>query len=197
MEEHVVIAVPSDILRMGLRAILEQDPRVTKISEAATSEELLALLQVHSPDLVLVHQSLIEDNTPLPRSRCIIITAEPNKQMLQTALVHAQGYLLERTSVDRLLMSSLLGAGNCLIYPALATWLHELLSADDASQVDASHEPLTPREQEVLDLRNKGLSNKEIAKKLCISENTVKSHFSHIAQKRGTKRHKKRDGKER
>lgn len=195
MEEHVVIAVPSDILRVGLRTIFEQDPRVTKISEATTSEELLCLLKADSPDLVLIHQALIEDMAALPESRCILITAEPNKQMLQAALLHAQGYLLESTTADRLLTSSLLGAGNCLIDPALAPWLNELLSAHDASQVDCSHEPLTPREQEVLDLRGKGLSNKEIAQQLCLSENTVKSHFTHIAQKLGTKRQKKKDEK--
>jgi DNA-binding NarL/FixJ family response regulator len=194
MEILVLVAVASDLLRRGLRAVFEAHPFISHVIEATTSAELLACLETHLPDRIVIHQSLIEDISTLPKGRFIILADQPDKHMLLAALYHhARAYLLESTSIDQL-MSLLLSAGKCSIDPALTTWLLEVL-ANNTSSLDAHHEPLTPREQEILKLRNQGLSNHVIAEQLYISVNTVKSHFLHIAEKRGTKRQRKIDGK--
>jgi DNA-binding NarL/FixJ family response regulator len=66
---HVLIAAPSDILRVGLRAIFETHPSVSNVIEVTTNAELIAYLETNVPDRIIIHQSLIEDITALIECR--------------------------------------------------------------------------------------------------------------------------------
>lgn len=186
MEVHILIAAHRAILRAGLRSIFSSDQRVAEIHEVANTEELIKYLETHTPDLVIIHQTLITNLNILPRDHFVIITSKPDKSMFLAALEHGgRGYLLEDASAEALLMSSILSAETFIFDRVLTTWIIEHISS--SFQLPIQDEALTAREQEVLNLRSRGFSNLAIAEKLNISENTVKSHFLHISRKQRIK----------
>src|SRR5260370_6904833 len=105
MEQSVLIAESREILRAGLRAIFTNDPFVSSIYEAATSEELKKRLVSCLPDLVVVHQSLVTDIMQLPRGRFFFLATEPHKNMFLPPCASApRGYFLENPSAQLLRM---------------------------------------------------------------------------------------------
>lgn len=186
MDTHVLIAVPRDILRRGLRTIFAEDLGMACVQEVTNSEELKEQLGTY-PAFVVIHQSLVMEMQVLPRHHFIILTSEPDKYMLLEAYARgACGYLLESVSTELLRITLHLSKGECLVDPALASWMLNSFSIDAQSLI--TNTLLTPREQQICDLRSSGLSNREIAERLCITVNTVKSHISHIARKCGKRR---------
>lgn len=179
---HVLIAEPRGILRMGLRAIFAENPLVEQVYEAATSEELQKYLTSYSPDLVVIHQSLITDLKILPRGHFVLLAPAPDKTMFLAALDYgACGYLLENAPVDLVQKTLGLVEEGFVVDMALNSWIRGCIQSD--ASLSASGEVLTAREQEIFDLARKGLTNRVIARHLHISESTVKTHIGHIRRK--------------
>src|SRR5258708_37914293 len=131
MEQSVLIAESREILRAGLRAIFTNDPFVSSIYEATTSEELKKRLVSCLPDLVVVHQSLVTDIMQLPRGRFVILATEPDKNMLLAACAYgARGYFLENASAELLRMSLWLTDKMFLLDPILTQWLLDCISCE-------------------------------------------------------------------
>jgi DNA-binding NarL/FixJ family response regulator len=182
MELAVLIADPSDILRAGLRLILMNDKRVTQIHEAATKEELHTQLRTKSLDLIVVNQSFITDMLMLPRRRFVILTAELDIDMFQRAYNHgARGYLLENTSAELLRATLCLEEKNILIEPALAAYIMDYFFS--GLRFTVQDNLLSPREREVIELLREGIDRRLIAKKLHISDTTLKTHIKRIRNK--------------
>jgi DNA-binding NarL/FixJ family response regulator len=188
MGQSVLIAESREILRAGLRSIFSSDPFVTCIYEAATSEELKKHLVTYKPDLIVVQQTLITDILLFPRGHFVIVATEPDKNMLLAAFAYgARGYLLENSSADLFHLTLQLTNGMFLLDPKVTPWLLGCISGDILPSV--SNDVLTVREKEIFDLLLTGsLTNRAIAKKLCISEATVKTHLAHIFRKLNIKR---------
>lgn len=130
----------------------------------------------------MVHQSLITDITGLPEGKFVVITQEPDRTVFLACLMHGgRGYLLESTASNHLLMTIFLLPDVLLIDPALSGLLASCLG--NATPEPMKHVRLTPRQREVCDLVNKGFKNKEIAERLCISENTVRTHRENTPRK--------------
>lgn len=181
MGMHLLIAVPRDITRRGLRAIFSEDQDITSIHEATCSEALQERLECSPTDFVIAHQSLITDIEALPGNHFVIIAGEPNRSILLKAFAHGVcGYFLEDISIELLQIALRLPKGQCLLDPALTLWILNNFSGDTKSIFSNI---LTSREQQILNLRSEGFSNHEIAKQLCLSVNTVKTHISHISHK--------------
>jgi DNA-binding NarL/FixJ family response regulator len=179
----ILIAEARDILRAGLRTILSSDERIGHIYEAVNQQDLQNCLDSYSLDLVIVNQSLISDITILPRGQFVILTPELNMLSFYEAYKHgARGYLLENTSSDLLCTALCLTEGAFLIEPVLVTRVIEAMSGN--TSFDISEDLLTPREREVVSLLRDGMDRHTMARHLCISEATLKTHIKNIARKR-------------
>ncbi|MGZ3610202.1 MAG: response regulator transcription factor [Ktedonobacteraceae bacterium] len=188
MAHSILIAEAREILRVGLRAIVVHDPLIDNIYEASTSEQLLNQLSIHTPDLVVIHQSLITDIMLLPRGRFIILADQPDKNILLAACaLGARGYFLENVSAELLHMAMRLSGRMFLLDPILTPWLFDCISGDILPTTTSKI--LTTREKEIFNLLlNSSLTNRAIGERLCISEATVKTHLAHIFRKLNIKR---------
>ncbi len=183
MKLRILIAEPRDILRAGLRSLLIEDERVGHIQEVTSREELHRQLLSEELDLVIVNQSLIADPMKLPRGRFIILAITVDWTLFQAAYQHgALGYFSEDVSAEFLRMVFTLAEGSFLIAPSIAVQAMEFFSRDTRFSFD--EDVLTPREQEIVALLRKGVDRRTIARDLCISETTLKTHIKNIYRKR-------------
>lgn len=181
-KQQVLIAEPREVLRKGLCAIFAQEPGGAQATEVATSEDLKYQLEQQAFDLVVVHQSLVTDLMILPRGNLVLLATEPDADMLLAARLHgARAYLLENASGALLRQTLHLTRGTFLTDPAVSRWIAEYLTHHLLLSI--SDETLTAREQAILHLLWRGLSNREMAQQLGLSESTVKTHVKHIYEK--------------
>jgi two-component system, NarL family, response regulator LiaR len=119
----------------------------------------------------------------VPRARVIVLTSFlDDDRVLQAIRAGAAGYLLKNVEPSELARAvRAADAGEALIDPAVAARLVDALADDD----NRDEQPLTAREQEVLDLVARGYANKRIARELGIAEKTVKTHVGHVLAKLG------------
>lgn len=187
MEQHILIAESRDISRMGLKIMFAQDPNVASVNEVKTSEELQKELFFSSPDVIVIHQSLITDSLRLPRNHFVILATDPDEKMLFAAYTNgARGYLLESSTIELLRITLSLTENMFLLDPTLTPWLLKCINKDILPT--NAEEVLTARENEVFHLLYSGLSNQAIGEKLCISQGTVKTHIAKIFHKLNIKR---------
>jgi two-component system, NarL family, response regulator LiaR len=144
------------------------------------------------PDVVLMDlmmprldgvQAMRELRARVPRARVIVLTSFLDDDRLLPAIrAGAAGYLLKNVEPSELARAvRAADAGEALIDPAVAARLVDALADDD----NRDKQPLTAREQEVLDLVARGYANKRIARELGIAEKTVKTHVGHVLAKLG------------
>ncbi len=194
MEEtliRVLIADDHTVLRHGLRLILEGAEGIIVVGEAADGAAAVAQAQALRPDVVLMDVNMprldgVEATrrirATLPQVRVLVLTiSDKDRDLLGAVRAGARGYLLKSAESQEVLEAiRRVAAGEAILPPSLtARLLDELVAPTPASP------PLTAREREVLALIAEGLANKEIAARLHISENTVKTHVRHILEKLG------------
>src|SRR5579884_2903094 len=152
----VLIVEARAILRTGLLNIFREDPSVSSVDEIVTSEELNIRVKSQSLDLVVIHQSLLTDMQSLPRGHFVVLTAEPDKNILLAAHTFgALGYLSENTSPELLRMTLRLAEGDFLLDPAFTSWVLNYVNGDTLPS--GNPEVLTAREQEIFALLRSGL----------------------------------------
>jgi DNA-binding NarL/FixJ family response regulator len=189
---RVLIADDHPLFRDGLRSLLEAHG-VTVVAEARNGREAVALAREHRPDIVLMDLSMPELNglaatrlltTELPEIAVVVLTAsEEDTDLFEAVKSGAQGYLQKDLEADRF-FALLEGVtrGEPALTPALA---RKLLGAFARPAPEAAAPTsLTEREQDVLELLVQGItSNRELAKRLFVSENTIKYHLRNILDK--------------
>ncbi len=181
---RILIVDDHYIVRMGLSALVNTEPDMEVVAEAADGNEALALFARHEPDLLLLDlrmpskggiQTIAEIRGRFPDARILVLSAFDGDEDIYRALhAGAQGYVLKNTTGDKLIPAlRTVAAGQ--------TWI----PSDVASQLALRkiREQLTSRELDVLRELAKGLANKEIADSLNISEHTVKDHLKSILGK--------------
>jgi DNA-binding NarL/FixJ family response regulator len=192
---RILLADDHALVRRGVRLILENEPDLTVIGEAADGAEAVMLAKADPPDLAVLDiamprmtglQAARELSRALPGLRILILTMYDNEQYFFEALrVGAAGYVLKSVA-DRDLVEACHAAmrDEAFVYPGAVTALvREYL--DRARDGDIPARAVTDREEEVLKLVAEGLSTKEIAELLFISVKTVERHRSNILQKLG------------
>jgi two-component system NarL family response regulator len=178
---RVLVADDHVTVREGLSAIIDRQPDMILVAQAANGQEALALWAQHKPDVVLLDlqmpvldgtRALEEIRRRHPGVRALILTTfDTDTDIAKAIKAGAQGYLLKDAPREELLASiRKVHAGETCLAPALVAKLAAGLSS----------ESLTSRELEVLALLEQGGSNKEISARLFISETTVKSHLRNI-----------------
>jgi len=174
-----------EVVREGLRLALSRSPQVRVVGEAGDGESAVALVERRRPDVVLMDIRMPGmdglDATRMimerePQTAVIIFTAYSERALLARGLESgARGYLLKEAAHDTLLRAiEKVATGESFVDPAL---MPSVLAAKDREEL------LTAREREILKLLADGMSNSDVAAKLFISQETVKSHVRHILTK--------------
>jgi len=193
----VLIADDQDLVREGLRMLLDADPDITVVGEARTGLEALAQTRALDPDVVLMDIRMpeldgIEATTRLAaagaRARIVVLTTFDLDEYVYRAMVAgATGFLLKDASREQL-VSAVRSAvsGDTMLAPSVTRRLVEDFCRRPGSVPDqAALDRLTSRERDVLLLVARGRSNAEIAQELYLGETTVKSHLTHVFDKLG------------
>jgi DNA-binding NarL/FixJ family response regulator len=191
---RVAIADDHSLVRQGLRRYLETAEGIEVVGEAANGIELVALVGETKPDIALVDIRMPEmDGLEATRQirdqhpdvGVIMLSAYDDRQFVVEAVRSgARGYVLKARDAEHLIQTvRLVAAGNMVIDPQLVVALAEELS--EAKEKDRKADTLTAREVEVLQLLAFGHTNRDIAAKLFISPDTVKTHLEHIFEKLG------------
>lgn len=184
------------LLRQGIRKLLELYPDVTVVGEASNGFEMLDMLKKSGPDVILMDigmpkmdgiSATYKVKKILPHARIVILTVcDDEPHIFQAIKAGAMGYLLKDVFIDELIETiRSVNRGEALIQPVIATKVLKEFAMLDKRKIEAGdkfYSGLTEREKEILRLIALGGTNKEIAKKLGISEKTVKNHISNIFQ---------------
>lgn len=189
MTINIVITDDHPVVRSGLRALLSSQTDFEIVADAENGEEAANLAFSLTPDLILMDLQmpildglgaikLIRDK--LPKANILVLTTyDTDADILPALEAGAIGYLLKDTPPEQLFQAIRSAAsGEMALGPRVAEKVTQRLT-------NPSKNTLSRREIEVLELASQGNPNKAIAKKLFITEATVKSHFVHIFSKLG------------
>jgi DNA-binding NarL/FixJ family response regulator len=196
---RIVVADDHDVVRSGFTSLLETQPEFTVVGTARDGAEAVRVGRQLEPDVVLMDVRMpgmdgIEATRQLTASgaagiRILILTTFDLDEYVYEALrAGASGFLLKDVTAEVLFHAvRVIAAGDALLAPGITRRLiNEFAQRSDQAPPPAlGLEELTPRETQVLQLIAEGLSNSEIADRLVVTEETVKTHVSRILGKLG------------
>jgi DNA-binding NarL/FixJ family response regulator len=201
MTIRVLIADDQDLVRTGLRMILDAQPGIDVVGEAADGREAVDLARRLRPDVCLFDirmpgmdgiaatRQLAGPDVPNPLAIVVITTFDLDEYVHGALKAGARGFLLKHAGPDLLVQAVHAAAnGDALIAPnvtarLLATFARQAVGAPPVQPI----EPLTDREEEVLATVARGRTNAEIAHELHISLSTVKAHLARLMTKLGAR----------
>ena len=192
---RVLVVDDQELFRRGLTMLLAAEPGVEVVGEAGDGLEGTSLAATAAPDVVLLDirmpkrsgiEACLAIKEAVPSAKIIILTVSDEEADLYEAVKSgASGYLLKDSSIEEVAQAiRVVADGQSLISPSMAVKLIDEFK--QMSRPEREHVPglrLTDRELEVLRLVAKGMNNREIARDLFISENTVKNHVRNILEK--------------
>ncbi|MFJ8042810.1 response regulator [Kitasatospora sp. NPDC096147] len=187
-----------EVVRRGVRDLLECEPDLTVVGEAATAAQALARVPALTPDVAVLDMRLPDGDgvtvcrelrSRLPELACLMLTSfDDEEALLDSIMAGAAGYVLKQISgTDLVSAVRTVAGGQSLLDPGATTRLLGRLRSDAAPR-SPSYPPLTSREREVLALVGEGLTNRQIGHRLYITEKTVKNHISRLLTKLGVQR---------
>ena len=192
---RVMIVDDHKLVREGLNAVFDQGGDIAVVGEVGSGEEAIEMVSNVDPDVILMDISMPGMNgiqaTKLirkqnPAVKIVILTMlDQEGSVYEAVKAGATGYMLKSTSSDELVRAiKTVFEGKALLNPdATAQLIKEFVNLSENHAKDYG---LSDREMEVLQLLSEGKTNKELAKALWISEQTVKTHLAHIFGKLGT-----------
>jgi DNA-binding NarL/FixJ family response regulator len=186
---RVVLVDDHPVVRAGLRALLEGQPDLAVVGEADSAAEAERVVEAARPDVVLMDLALGDGPggaraTAALRARAqppqvlVLTTYQTEADVLAALESGARGFLLKDAPPEELFRAVRhVADGQMVLAPSVAARL--------AARASAPAPVLSPREVEILGLLVEGLSNRDMARRLFLSEATVKSHLSHVYAKLG------------
>ena len=191
---RIVLADDHPVFRDGLRALIDRSPDLELVGEAATGLEAVAVTAANNPSVVLMDIRMpgmtgIEATRQIlqaqPNARILVLTMSEDDDSLFAAMrAGARGYLPKDADSEDLVRAIRAVAGGDVIFgESIATRLQSFFRADRGRPASDPFPELTDREDEVLELIARGRSNGEIARRLQISDKTVRNHVANIFNK--------------
>ena len=192
---RIVLAEDHTLFRQGLKALLSFEPDFEIVGEAEDGDKAIQCVERLRPDIVLLDltmprvngmEAIREVKKISPKTKVVALTAHRSQEFVHATLrAGANGYVLKDAEHAELLlaMRSVLRE-KCYLSPDVSAGVVEgYLGGTKTATQDSPWETLTPRERQVLKLIAEGYKSKEIADVLCISEETVAKHRTHIMSK--------------
>ena len=192
---RVLLADDHVVLREAMAELVDHQPDMMVVGQAGSGEETIAQAEALRPDLVIMDIAMPRLDglaatrrivAGCPESRVLVLTAhEDMEHVIPLLQAGATGYLPKTVGLNELLDAiRATSRGESVIPPSVASVVVRHLAGETKSAAEAE---LTPREREVLCLVAQGLTNYQIARRLCLSTRTVEAHLTHIYAKLGVR----------
>ncbi|MGQ9710450.1 MAG: response regulator [Anaerolineae bacterium] len=196
MALRILIVDDHEVVRLGLRALLDRHPDFTVVDEAGTAREALQKALLHRPDVIVMDIRLPGRSgidacrdivSQLPDTRVIMLTSYAEDELLFDAIeAGACGYVLKQIGSDDLIRAiEAVGRGEALLDPSVTRQVLDRVREAARKDEAAAFAELTEQELRILSLIAKGKTNREIARALYLGEGTVRNYVSSILSKLG------------
>ncbi|WP_190208884.1 response regulator [Kitasatospora indigofera] len=188
-----------EVVRRGVHDLLDAEPDLTVVGEAATVEQAIARVPALLPDVAVLDMRLPDGDgvtvcrelrSRMPGLACLILTSfDDEEALLDSIMAGAAGYVLKQISgTDLVSAVRTVASGQSMLDPGATTRLMARLRGDTGPQAASAFPELTDREREILALIGEGLTNRQIGQRLYLAEKTVKNHISRLLAKLGVER---------
>ncbi|MER5747459.1 response regulator transcription factor [Streptomyces sp. NPDC002225] len=206
---RVFILDDHEVVRRGVRDLLEAEDDIEVVGEASTAREALARVPATRPQVAVLDVRLGDDQggdhagievcrelrALMPELACLMLTSfDDDEALFDAIMAGAAGYVLKQINgADLITAVRRVASGSSMLDPrTTARVMERLRGAEQQPPAEPSEEAqldgLTPRERQILDLIGEGLTNREIAERLFLAEKTVKNRISSILAKLGVGR---------
>lgn len=194
MSIRVVLAEDHEVVRKGLRSLLEKEPDFKVVGEAGGGRKAVELAEKLKPDVMVMDITMPDLNgveatraiqSQAKGVRVLALSIHSSRRFVQAMLgAGASGYLMKHSSAEELSAAvRAVSSGQTYLSPQITGMVIAGFLQDTAKRDSAVPDRLTPREREVLQLIAEGHSSKEIAFRFQLSVKTVNTHREHIVQK--------------
>ncbi|GGP59540.1 MULTISPECIES: response regulator transcription factor [Streptomyces] len=188
-----------EVVRRGVHDLLEDEPGITVVGEAATAEQALVRVPALRPDVAVLDVRLPDGDgvtvcrelrSTVPDLACLMLTSfDDEEALLDSIMAGAAGYVLKQIQGSDLVTAvRTVARGQSLLDASATTKLMARLRGGQAAEEPELLPGLTDREREILDLIGEGLTNRQIGQRLYLAEKTVKNHISRLLAKLGVER---------
>ncbi|HSR33454.1 MAG TPA: response regulator transcription factor [Anaerolineae bacterium] len=191
---RILLVDDHEVVRLGVRALLEDEPGMEVVGEAGTVQEAMSLVTELLPDVVVLDLRLPDGHgvdvcrqikTELPETRIIVLTSFPNDEVILDAIsAGADGYVLKQIGSGELLTAlERVGRGESLLDPAITSRVFARMREMHKLERASAFAALTDQEMKILALIAQGQTNQEIGDALNLSEKTARNYVSRILNK--------------
>ena len=195
-KKRLLIVDDHEVVRLGLRSMLENYPGFDVVAEAGNAKEGVRKVGIHHPDIVLMDirlpgmsgiEATEEIISKYPETKVIMLTSYAEDEMLFSAIkAGASGYVLKQINLDDLVKSiEAVGRGEASLDPAVTQRIFQEVRKAIKDEEASAFSSLSQQEKMVLKLVLEGKTNREIAQKLFLGEGTVRNYVSSILSKLG------------
>lgn len=192
--QRILLVDDHEVVRIGLRALLDKHPNFEVVAEAATAREAVEKTQTHNPDVIVMDirlkggsgiEACQEITTKYPDMRIIMLTSYAEDEMLFSAIrAGAAGYVLKQIGGNDLIHAiEAVGRGEALLDPAVTQRVFQEVRKAAREEEASAFADLTQQEMHVLQLVSEGRTNRQIAEMLFLGEGTVRNYVSSILSK--------------
>ena len=195
-KQRILLVDDHEVVRLGLKALLDHNPQFEVVGEAGTSKEALEQVSRLRPDMVCMDirlpgasgiEACDEVTRTFPETRVVMLTSYAEDEMLFSAIrAGAAGYVLKQIGGEDLVRAiEAVGRGEALLDPAVTQRIFQEVRKAAREEEASAFSSLTQQERHVLLLVSEGKTNREIAKALFLGEGTVRNYVSSILSKLG------------